>query len=95
MKTLLSSYKYKFMAVYRLLKPSTEHWFFVNIPEKELMKSFQRKAYEPLIIMGGLQEYNIKRIIKDLSNDIDDIDLMLGKAHFEAKAYELAKQKQR
>jgi len=65
---------------------SYQHFFLINMSTDELKKYFSGEDIDFHIINIGLHRHNLNQIIKDLSTTISDVDLILGKAQFEAEA---------
>lgn len=68
-----------------LTKPHL-HWIVFHFTTAELIEQLKGELFEYKLIIHKLQEYNAKAIIKSISGKIDDIELMLEKAQFEAEA---------
>lgn len=64
-----------------------EHWFIVNLTEKQLIDHFKENDIDIQIKMCALWEYNVLALINHMHSSIDQDDLVLKKAEFEAKAY--------
>ncbi len=77
-------------AIYRIL--TNNHWIVFVINKDNLIKMLTEKEYEVNILFHGLQPYGVWKIVKDISLEKDDNDMILDKAKFEAEA-ELNKSK--
>jgi hypothetical protein len=79
---------------FRILFRSDRHWFLVSLTKENLVlhliESNQEITYD--VTTHKLARYNVQTIIKELSSDITDIDMMLSKAAYEGEV-ELYKSK--
>lgn len=71
-----------------------EHWFIVNLTEKQLIEHFKENDIDIQIKMCSLWEYNVLTIINRMHSSIDQDELILKKAEFEARA-ELLREKKK
>lgn len=91
MKAALGKFWYRLKLAVRILFNPKLRWVFIQISED---------GFRAILTGGGdvdvkfsyhrMQEYNMWHIIQSVGETKDDIDMMLLKAEFEAKAQEYA-----
>lgn len=69
---------------FRILTMKDRHWFVYAIDEQNLIELIKGADFNVSVMYHGLQTYQVKLIIKAISDSIDDIDMILAKADFEA-----------
>lgn len=63
-----------------------QHCALLSIEREELFNLFKGDAFDVHILYLGAQNYIVKKMIKQTAEGIDDIDIALEKAAFEAEA---------
>jgi hypothetical protein len=63
-----------------------KHWFIVNLNRQQLIDLVSDGDFECDIVHHGLQRYNVEDIMKKCAAATPDVDHILNKAEFEAKA---------
>tara|TARA_R100001530_G_scaffold136174_1_gene115599 strand:+ start:344 stop:592 length:249 start_codon:yes stop_codon:yes gene_type:complete len=64
----------------------SSHWVILRVEQNDLGNMLLEEDYDIKILFHGLQPYGVWRIIKDMANEKDDLDMLLDKAQFEAEA---------
>ena len=62
------------------------HFVIISLDKKNLVELIKDEDFEINILTHGLRDYNVMRIIKNIAEKYDDIDMALLKADYEAKA---------
>jgi hypothetical protein len=86
MKTKLYKLNLRFTAIYRILFRKYNHWAIINLDDENLVKLLKEEDFTADCIFHGIQSYIFYRMVKKVGNYKSDIDMMLEKAEFEAKA---------
>jgi hypothetical protein len=97
MKILRKPFWMKFwiriLTCYRILFLRYKHWVLIDIDLYNLVELLREKDFEVNSIHHGTQPYINSKMIKRLADTKDDIEMMLEKAEFEAKAEEYCNHK--
>ena len=76
-------------AAFTIILGRKQSWLLLTIHDKEdLVKLILRKDFEMELTYEGLQPYLIDVMFKTVGGMVDETDLILGKAKFEAQAEE-------
>lgn len=68
-----------------ILTRKYDHWFIVNLSEKELIKQIEGEDYEPKVYMHGIRSYMMNKTVKDWADSISEVDMICEKANMEAE----------
>lgn len=71
---------------YNIMFMRHKHWFLVSVTDKELLEVFKDKNCTCLITYHRLDDYIVHEIIRRVYNSKDDIERILDKAAFQARA---------
>lgn len=75
--------------VWAILTNRKPHWVIIMLSREDLVDLLQEdEDFWPEVYHHGLQRYNVMQIIDRIREGIDDADLVLEKARFEAMAEE-------
>lgn len=83
-KIAFNKFWVRLSTAYRILFRKHNHWFLVNLSEPDLRLLLQDKLKEIRWMQHGLQQYNVIQIMKLVADNIDDDEMILKKADFEA-----------
>lgn len=92
MKNKFKKFKIKLKIIKNILF-NWDHFFIMNLDERNLKKMLREQDFDMDSSYHGLQYYNVLYIIKQIASTIDDDDLVLKKAEFQAKAHEIKMKK--
>jgi len=90
-KSTFKLFLYRLEAAWTILFSPKLHWILLSLDNEQFIKLFKQEGIELNFRYHRLQEYNFYDIVKRLAEQKDDIDMMLGKAEFEAEAEEYSK----
>jgi len=81
---------YRIRAAWKILVNPNLHWILISVSREEFIKHLKGEDATVDFSYHKLQEYNFYDLVKRLADEKDDVDMMLGKAAFEAEAEEYA-----
>jgi len=82
---------YRIRAAWKILFSPNLHWILISVSREEFIKHLKGEEVTMDFSYHKLQEYNFYDLIKKIGDQKDDVDMMLGKAAFEAEAEEYSK----
>lgn len=82
----MGKWRCKLILLWRLFFTDHKHWIFISFNEESLVSLIKEESFEIDSVYHGLREYNVKKLFKMAANQIDDDQLILDKAEYEAKA---------
>jgi hypothetical protein len=85
MRVKRNKYWIRIRTCWYILTGKYKHWYITNIDDENFKKFFKNQRYELDITYLGIRPYIFKRIIKNYARSIDDVDMILGKAQFDAE----------
>ena len=85
--------KIKLEVIYKIIIGKYKHFVIINVDDKNLVKLSKGEDFNVNGKYYGLSHYCYLSMIKCLSNNIDEIDMICEKAHDEAYATEIKKSK--
>lgn len=91
MKVQIGKFWYRLKVATKILCNPKLRWIFISIDEEGFRALLTGSSdVEANMSYHRMQEYNMWHLIQSLGSTKDDIDMMLMKAEFEAKAQEYA-----
>lgn len=87
----LKKLKTKLIVCFRILFGNENHWLIIWMNEQALSDLIEEKAFDVRVSYHGMQPYNYKSLIQNMSNSIDDVDMICDKAQYESDALEYKK----
>lgn len=85
MKNKLKKIKIKLSVVWNIIF-KWDHFFILNLDERNLKKMLREQDFDMDSMYHGLQHYNVMYIMNQIGNSIDQDEMVLQKARFQAKA---------
>lgn len=89
----MSKFIVRITACWYILTRKYDHWFTINIDEKNLQLLLEEQDFETTITYHGLQPYNIKEIMRTIMINRTEEDRILEKAAFQAESQLLQQKK--
>jgi hypothetical protein len=78
--------KIRLSVAFNILFGRYKHWAVLNISRDDLGNLVTDKPFDVDIAYHGIQPYIYYKMVKKVANSKSDIDMILGKADFEANA---------
>ena len=76
----------KVKIAYRILTQKYTNWAIISIDKKDLGPLLEDKSYGIYITTHGLHEYAFYKLIKSVSAQKDNVDMLLDRAKFQAES---------
>jgi len=92
-KTKLNQLCYRLKVAWKIIVNPNLHWVFISLTNEEFLNYLKNDDIDISFSYHKLQEYNAWDIIKKVAECKDDVDMILGKAQFQAEAEEHYKSK--
>jgi len=88
MKTKRNKFWIRIRTCWYILTGKYKHWYLTHIDDENLKVFFKKGQYEIEVVYHGIRPYIFKTLVKHYAKSIDDVDMILEKATFDAE-YEL------
>ena len=83
-----NKFKIRLRACFRIMFRKYDHWVILNVSRNDLELLVRDKNFDVEVLYHGIQPYILYKIIQEVENGTDGIDMILEKAEFEHKADE-------
>jgi hypothetical protein len=81
-----SKRKTKLKVIWDLLTNKYNHWIIIQLSDEDVVNLIKEEGFDVSTHYYGLQRYNCQTIFKGLGESIDDSEMLLSKAKYEAEA---------